>query len=266
MRRQSLYSNAIIIVGVVAILLAIGAGGGAGIFLNWESFAITVLGSFAALIMNYSWEDAISAYKDTRELFRQEVPDPLKTVEEFGSLAMRARREGLLVLEDEIPSLDPFLGKGLQMIIDGVDPAAIEQVLQTELVQIQQRHRTCGGMLGTWGSYAPAFGMIGTIIGLVKMLANLEDPTTIGPAMAVALVTTFYGAVMANLLLLPLAGKVGLKSQKLMLQREMIMEGLSSLQAGVNPRIIEQRLRAFIVPMSPSQRAGEVAKDEAANN
>ena len=117
-----------------------------------------------------------------------------------------------------------------------------------------------------WANLAPGFGMIGTLIGLVKMLANLDDPTTIGPSMAVALVTTFYGAVMANLVLTPLAGKVALKSQKLMLQREMILEGLASLQAGVNPRIIEQRLRAFIVPMSSSRRAREVEKDEAADN
>jgi chemotaxis protein MotA len=241
-------------------------GGGAGIFINWESFVITVLGSFAALLINYSLDEFLTSFKEAQALLKEKVPDPVQMVEEFGAMAVRARREGLLVLEDEIQSMDPFLGKGLQMIIDGLDPTAVNQVLVTELAQIEERHQTCGGMIGAWAALAPAFGMIGTLIGLVKMLNTLDDPSTIGPSMAIALVTTFYGAVMANMILIPLQGKVAIKSKKVMLQREMILEGLTSLQAGVNPRIIEQRLRAFIVPVGSSRKVEEEKRDEAADN
>jgi len=240
------------------------SGGGAGIFINWESFMITVVGSFAALLINYSWEEIVQSIKDIRALLKLETPDPVKTIEDFGALAVRARREGLLVLEDEIPKMDPFLGKGLQMIIDGMDSPAVSRVLETELAQVEGRNQTCAGMLMQWSNLAPGFGMIGTLVGLVKMLNTLDDPSTIGPSMAVALVTTFYGAVMSNFMLTPLAGKVTLRSQQALLYREMIMEGLLALQAGVNPRIIEQRLRAFVVPKSG--KAPEKPKQEAADD
>ena len=250
MRRPGLYTNVGIFFGVAAVLLAMISGGGAGIFLNWESFAITVIGSFSALLINYSWDEIVLSLQEIRALLKLKTPDPVQTIEEFGALAVRARREGLLVLEDEIPKMDAFLGKGLQMIIDGMDSAAVTKVLETELAQVETKNQTCAGLLGMWANLAPGFGMIGTLVGLIKMLNTLNDPSTIGPSMAVALVTTFYGAIMANYILTPLAGKVSLRSQQALLYREMIMEGLVALQAGVNPRVIEQRLRAFVVPQS----------------
>ena len=262
--RKGLYSNIGILVGVVAVIMAIMAGGGAGIFLNWESFAITVLGSFSALLVNYSWEEIMQSYQEIKALLKETVPDPVQTIEEFGALAVRARREGLLVLEDEIPKMDAFLGKGLQMIIDGMDAGAVTKVLETELAQVEIKNQTCAGLLNIWANLAPGFGMIGTLVGLIKMMNTLDDPSTIGPSMAVALITTFYGAVMANWVLTPLAGKVALRGQQSLLYREMIMEGLVALQAGVNPRVIEQRLRAFVVPKSgkaPAKLKVEAADD-----
>ncbi|MBS4055538.1 MAG: MotA/TolQ/ExbB proton channel family protein, partial [Thermaerobacter sp.] len=173
-------------------------------------------------------------------------------------------REGLLVLEDEIPKMDPFLGKGLQMVIDGMDSSAVTSVLEIEMSQVESRHSMASNLLGTWANLAPGFGMIGTLIGLIQMLAALDDPDAIGPAMAVALITTLYGAIMANWVFTPLAGKVMVKSKQVMLYREMILEGLTSLQAGVNPRVIEQRLRSFIAP--PSRKAEMKGKQAAADD
>ena len=206
----------------------------------------------------------MQSFQEIKALLKVKVPDPVQTIEEFGVLAVRARREGLLVLEDDIPRMDSFLGKGLQMIIDGMDSAAVTKVLETELAQVETKNQTCAGLLSVWANLAPGFGMIGTLVGLIKMLSTLDDPSTIGPSMAVALITTFYGAVMANWVLTPLAGKVALKGQQSLLYREMIMEGLVALQAGVNPRVIEQRLRAFVVPQSgkaPTKPKAEAADD-----
>ncbi|MBS3951261.1 MAG: MotA/TolQ/ExbB proton channel family protein [Peptococcaceae bacterium] len=264
MRKPVLFTNVGIIIGAGAVLMAVFSGGGASVFLDRESFMITVLGSFAALLINYSWDEITQSFFEIRALLKLEIPDPVQTIEDFGALAVRARREGLLVLEDEIPKMDPFLGKGLQMIIDGMDSAAVSKVLEIELVQVEGRHQTCSGLLTVWSNLAPGFGMIGTLVGLVKMLNSLDDASTIGPSMAVALVTTFYGAIMANFILIPLAGKVNLRSQRVLLYREMIMEGLMALQAGVNPRVIEQRLRAFIVPQS--DKASTRLKLEAADD
>jgi chemotaxis protein MotA len=263
MHKQGPITPVIIFGGLAAIVWAMMSGGGAAVFLNFPSFLITVVGSFAALMVNYSWEDARESYHDVRRLFKQIPPDPMETIKKFGELSTRARREGLLVLEDEIPEMEPFLGKGMQMVIDGMDPAVVTRVLETELVQEENRHSVAANMLATWGNLAPGFGMIGTLIGLVLMLNALDDPANIGPAMAVALVTTFYGAMMANFLLTPLAGKVMLKSRQVLLYREMVIEGLTALQAGVNPRVIEQRLRAFVLPARVSAKPD---KAEAAND
>jgi len=263
MRKPGPITPAIVFGGLAAIVWAMMSGGGATVFIDLPSFLITVVGSFAALMVNYSWEDASESYHDIRRLFKQIPPDPTETIKKFGELSTRARREGLLVLEDEVPQMEPFLGKGMQMVIDGMDPAVVTKVLETELMQEENRHSVASNMLATWGNLAPGFGMIGTLIGLVLMLNALDDPAAIGPAMAVALVTTFYGALMANFLLTPLAGKVLLKSRQVLLYREMVIEGLTALQAGVNPRVIEQRLRAFVLPAKGSTRQ---EKAEAAND
>ncbi len=261
MQKPEMYTRGIVVVGVLAVFIAMISGGNAMVFINWESFLITVLGSFAALMINYSLDDAMQVMRDARTLFKTKAADPYETIESFGVLATRARREGLLVLEDEIPELEPFLGKGLQMMIDGYEPDAVQNVLQREIGQLEAQHGTGVALLTTWSGLAPGFGMIGTLVGLVKMLANLDDPSTIGPAMAIALVTTLYGALMANFLLTPLAGKVSHESQRSVLYREMIVEGLTALQAGTNPRVIERRLQAFVVSAKRERR--EVVADAA---
>ena len=148
---------------------------------------------------------------------------------------------------------DEFLSKGLQLSVDGLEPQAIQEILETEVEHIQERHKLGADILTTMGIFAPALGMIGTLIGLVQMLQSMDDPSTIGPAMAVALLTTFYGALMANIICLPIAGKLRTRSGEEMMAKELMIEGVMSIAKGENPRILEQKLNAFLAPPQRQQ-------------
>ena len=173
-------------------------------------------------------------------------------------LAKRARREGILSFETVLDEIeDSFLANGLQMAIDGMEASAIREVMQTEIYFVEERHRLGADIFNTMGTFAPAIGMLGTIIGLVQMLMQMEDPSAIGPPMAVALLTTFYGTMLANLLFLPLAGKLRIRSQQELLSRNMVLEGVLAIQSGDNHRIVEQKLMAFL-----SRRTMETDRSE----
>ena len=164
-------------------------------------------------------------------------------------IARKARIEGILSYESQVKKVsDPFLAKGLQMAIDGLESSAIEDVLSTEIAYVGERHKLGAEIFSTMGAYAPSMGMIGTLIGLVQMLRQMNDPSHIGGPMAVALLTTFYGSVMANLFFNPISGKLKTRSKQEMLIKQMILEGVLSIQAGDNHRIVEQKLKAFISP------------------
>jgi chemotaxis protein MotA len=143
---------------------------------------------------------------------------------------------------------DDFLKKGILLIVDGTDPELVRNILETELAFLEDRHKTGQSIFETMGALAPAFGMIGTLIGLIRMLRNLNNPEAIGPGMAVALLTTFYGALLANLVFIPVAGKLKIRSNEEILNKEVMIEGMLSIQAGENPRIIEEKLKAFLAP------------------
>ncbi len=152
-------------------------------------------------------------------------------------------------MESELEGMDDaFLKKGVQLSIDGLEPAEISNLLEVEMDFIKSRHQLGAEIFTTMGTYAPAMGMIGTLIGLVQMLQNMDDPSTIGPAMAVALLTTFYGSVMANIICMPIAGKLRTRSKEEMLLKEMTVAGIISLSNGDNPRVLEQKLHAFVPP------------------
>jgi len=138
--------------------------------------------------------------------------------------------------------------KGLQLSIDGLEPNAINEILNTEIISIQDRHRLGSDIFTTLGTFAPALGMIGTLIGLVQMLQTMEDPSSIGPAMAVALLTTFYGSLLANVVCLPIAGKLRNRSNQEVVAKELMAEGIKSIAKGDNPRLLEQKLNAFLPP------------------
>ncbi|NLB29494.1 MAG: motility protein A, partial [Clostridiales bacterium] len=170
-----------------------------------------------------------------------------KDLELIISLANIARREGILQLEETVSDMDdPFVKKGIMLIIDGVDPSLVRDIMETEIDFISERHSQGQAVLLQMSSYSPAFGMIGTLIGLINMLADLNDMDSLGGNMAIALVTTFYGCLLANMVFTPLARKLGIMSSEEILQKQMTLEGMLSIQDGENPRIIREKLNAFL--------------------
>ncbi len=190
------------------------------------------------------------------------APSTSKLIEDMVSYAEIARRDGILSLESTTKDIeDPFIVLGIQMAVDGTDPELIEQVLTNDLENLAERHDTGKELLSTIGKYAPAFGMIGTLVGLVIMLSNMDDPAAIGPGMAVALLTTMYGAIIANAAALPLADRLARRSAEEVLYRTIIIKGVMSIQSGDNPRIVEQKLRTYL---PPNERTEEDADADAA--
>ena len=154
----------------------------------------------------------------------------------------------LALEEDSENETDPFLRKGLRLAVDGTDPQLLEKILETDVEQIENRHSDGAKLLGMGGTFAPAYGMIGTLIGLVNMLSNLDDPTQIGAGMATALITTFYGAVLANAVFIPLQGKLETRSKEELIIKTMVIEGIMAIQSGDSPRIVEEKLKSFLSP------------------
>lgn len=236
-----------IVSGIVLIAASIYLGGQANMFWSIPSVMITVGGSLAALMISYDINQIKGVLKITKQVFTINSMDPHELIDIFAELAKKARREGLLALEDDMDRLeDPFYKKGVQMMVDALDPELIRDILETDIDNMSSRHETGAGIYKTWGALAPAFGMIGTLIGLIAMLAQLDDPSKLGPGMAVALITTFYGALMANLVLIPMSTKLELRSEEEILLKSIILEGIIAIQSGMNPRILEEKLRAFL--------------------
>ena len=249
MKRFDLMTWLGILTGLGLVLLGIKMEGSITAFWSLSGLLITVGGSFGALMVNFRVEEIKQVIQVTRQAFFRHDESLLDLNQRFVYLTKRARREGLLVLEDLLPEIeDLFFRKGLQMVIDGFEPEAIESILFSELEALADRHELGQSLYQAWGQLAPAFGMIGTLIGLVMMLGKLEDPSAIGPGMAVALLTTFYGVIMANLVFIPLAGKLSIYSKEEINRKEIIIKALLALQSGVNPRLMEERLKAHFTP------------------
>jgi len=225
--------------------------GGASPLLYWDlpSVLVTVLGSLCTIFIAHPISRVMNigkVYAAACKIPKLETEKIIRILVEFSE---RARREGLLALEDNVQELDDeFMRKGIQLVVDGTDPEIIKTILENEMSQIESRHGEGCKLLDDWSKLAPAFGMIGTLIGLVGMLANLEDKSAIGPNMAVALITTFYGALMANILFIPVKGKLEDRTNNEMLLKAIMMEGVLSIQAGDNPRILFEKLVAFLPP------------------
>ncbi|MGV8146353.1 MAG: motility protein A [Alkaliphilus sp.] len=238
-----------IIVGLLFITLGIMDGGNLASFINIPSLQIVVGGTFAATFIAFPMKKVFESAKIAGKVFGTPKEDPTIVLTKIIELANTARKEGLLALEEKAQGIDDkFLNKGVMLIVDGTDPELVRNLLETELVFIEERHSDGRGLFDTLGMLAPAFGMVGTLIGLINMLAKLDDPSTVGPSMAVALITTLYGSLMANLIFIPIATKLKLRSREEILIKEIIVEGLLSIQAGENPRIIEEKLKAFLPP------------------
>ena len=248
-KRMDLLTVLGIVLGLSLVLGAIAMEGSLVIFWSFSSLMITVGGSFAALLINFQMPQMKMVFQITKKAFLEDVKDIGEYISIFVALGQKARREGLLALEDDLEQLDDeFLTSGMQMVIDGLDPEMIRDIMETEIEAMAARHRLGQDGFRSWGSLAPAFGMIGTLIGLIQMLVNLDDPSSIGPGMAVALLTTFYGALLANLIFIPLAGKLSIRSEAESAIRAAIIEGVLAIQAGTNPRILQEKLKAFASP------------------
>jgi chemotaxis protein MotA len=229
--------------------------GGIMPFVNIPSLMITVGGSIAALLIHFPLKSCIGVVGVVKNCFTQRLSTPREVIDQFKEFAAIARRNGLLALEERLPDLqDGFMVRGLTMVIGGSSKEEIQMVLETEISCIDERHRLGRKILEAMGAAAPAFGMIGTLIGLVQMLRTLDDPSQIGGGMATALLTTLYGAVLANLFCIPLAGKLDTRNKEEMTVRELTLMGLLSLVEGQSPRNVEGRLSAYL---SPTTRPAE---------
>ncbi|MEP9412508.1 MAG: MotA/TolQ/ExbB proton channel family protein [Candidatus Brocadia sp.] len=241
-----------LIIGAGLIMVGIVMSGGVTAVMGYidiPSIMIVVGGTVASTVVRFpipTVMGAIGVAKKTVFVKAGSVEEEIKRLVEYCKIS---RREGLLGLEKEIEKInDQFLIKAVRLLVDGSDTDTLRSILGTEIDNIRQRHSAGKGILEFAGSMAPAFGMIGTLIGLVDMLKKLDDPSKIGAGMAVALITTFYGVIVANLVLLPLAGRLDTLSKKELLLKEVIMEGVVSIQKGDAPMITEDKLKSFLQP------------------
>jgi chemotaxis protein MotA len=252
------------IVGVFGMMIFGIIAGGAGLATYWDlpSLLIVVLGSWFALMFAAKISDAVGVFKIIGLAFNVPNFGEKGIVTKLMAMSDKARREGLLSLEDEIGDLDDqFMKKGLQLVVDGTDAAVVRDLLEIEVSQMQDRHAGKIGLLNMWAALAPGFGMLGTVIGLIAMMKNLEDKASVGPNMAVALITTLYGSLIANALLTPTMAKLrGLDARESQV-REMIIEGILSIQAGDNPRILAMKLLSYLTPDDRKEVEAEVLKD-----
>jgi len=244
--------------GLLFYSLFSGAEGEIGAFIDIPSVAMVGLGTVFVTLLSVRLERFLGFAKIAKKAFFNPSEKPTELIKQMVQLADVARREGILSLQNSIGEIkDPFVSNGLQMVVDGTDADTVKQVLDLEMEAIDQRHSEGKTVPDMMGKYAPAFGMVGTLIGLVVMLKNMDDPTKIGPGMAVALLTTMYGAIIANFFALPLVDKLSAKHDEEMLYLEIAKAGILGLQAGDNPRMLEMKLMVFL---NPKQRAAAAAE------
>ena len=238
-----------LIMGTALVIGSIMIGGELTPFFDLPSVMITVGGSIAATLINFPMPKVLSVFGVIKKCFLTSLPTPQELIEQFKEFAAMARRDGLLALESQVEGVkDTFLRRGLELVVGGATKEEVESSLETEMSYIEQRHQTGKKLIDGIAAAAPAFGMIGTLIGLVQMLRSLDDPSQIGGGMAVALLTTLYGAVIANMFCIPLAGKLESRSQEEMMIRQLMLAGLTALVEGNAPRAVEQKLLAFLSP------------------
>ncbi len=234
------------IIGALAlIVLSMLMSGELSMFVNGPSLVIVFGGTIFACMIKYSLSQYLSALKVAGQSFKNKLPDPTELIDEVVALADEARKGGLLSLEGKEVSSD-FLQRGIQLLVDGHDPDVVKTLLSKDKMQAIERHNVGASIFSAMTDMAPAMGMIGTLIGLVAMLANMDDPKAIGPAMAVALLTTLYGAIIANALTGPMSDKLKLRAADEAMIKSLVIDALLAIQGGQNPRVIDSMLRAYL--------------------
>lgn len=223
------------------------AGSGINTFIDASSIFIVVGGTLGALIANYPMDDIKKIMTLVKIAFKKSDVNLEDQIENIVDMANIARKNGLLALEEKTRTMeDPFIKNAVMLVLDGTDPDLVKNVMETEVYFMDERHSKYAGIFLTGSSLAPAFGMVGTLIGLIAMLQELNDPSTLGPKMAVALITTFYGVLLANILFNPIAKQLQSLNAIEIIQKDIIIEGILSIQDGENPRVIRDKLRAFV--------------------
>ncbi len=258
-----------ITLGFIMIMLAILSNGGTeGVrsFVDVASIFIVLGGLIGSLLINFKFEQIKLFTTVFREAFRKNDNKIPELISLFIHLSDRARKEGLLALENEMEDVDDeFVKKGIMLAVDGIEPEVINEILNAEITAMEDRHYKGRVIIEKAGEYAPAWGMIGTLIGLVLMLSSLDDPSSLGPNMAVALLTTLYGTVLANLVFLPMASKLENKTEEEIFIKQIIIEGIIGVQSGQNPRILEEKLSAFLYGEEPSEPKEKLISEEKVN-
>lgn len=235
--------------GIAALVITIFVSGDLAGYVDIPSIICTFGGTAAITVMAFPFKKLKEGFKALKYVFVYNESDAESIIKSIIDLANVARKEGLLALEEAAQQLkDDFLQKGILLIVDGTDPELVRNILETELSFIEERHNSNQGVFSFMSTIGPGFGMLGTLIGLINMLANLSDPSTVGPNMAVAIVTTLYGSIIANVFCNPVVNKLKLRSSQESFMKEVMLEGMLSIQAGENPRIIEEKLKAFMSP------------------
>lgn len=237
---------------LIAWILVIGGmatGGSLGAYVDLPSLLITIGGTVGAVIASFPGDKLKAMGGVLKSAFVSKEPNLLGMVQTIVSFAEKARREGLLALEADVSELDnEFMKKSIQLVVDGTDPELVKAILDTEIGVREDRHLSNKAILDSMAELAPAYGMIGTLIGLIAMLGNLQDVSALGPGMAVALITTMYGSMVANMFAGPLAKKLAARSAQQIVAMELMVEGILAIQAGENPRIVEEKLKVFLPP------------------
>ena len=245
--------------GLILMSMVLG-GAGLSIYVDIPSVLMVIGGSFAAMLLSNPLQRMLGLTRYINHVFKVPNYELEKTISTLVNFSERARREGLLALEDDIEEVeDEFLKNGIQMVVDGTDPEIIKTILYNDLTQLEERHAVGIKLMGDWSSLAPAFGMIGTLAGLIAMLSNLDDPDAIGSGMAMALITTMYGSILANMVLIPFKNKLVDRDLDERLTREIMIEGILSIQAGDNPNILKYKLVSFLDPVKRQSMMEELA-------
>lgn len=240
-------------VGLLLLSVVIAPGASFKAFIDYPSAAVVIGGAIAATFISFPLGSILKFPKVLKKVFVARQKEMAPVIAQLVQFAEIARRDGILALESKIEEVeDPFILMGLHLAVDGTDSEMIEKILRTEMDAVAQRHKSGKALCDAVGRYAPAFGMIGTLMGLIIMLGNMSNPDAIGPGMAVALITTLYGALVSNLVFLPFADKLAFYSKRELEVRELIVRGILSIQEGDNPRAIEQNLKTML---SPAERA-----------
>jgi chemotaxis protein MotA len=233
--------------GTALVLVSMLLAANLGTFWDLTSIIIVLGGSSFATMIRWPLDKFIAGVKSTLKAISTKATAPKEIIDQILELAQTARKESILALE-KVTISDEFLAKAVRLLVDGYPPEVIQDMIDLEIDTLTQRHKDGRGIVENMGESSPAFGMIGTVMGLVVIMANLSDPSAIGPGIAVALITTLYGALLANLVFIPLGSKLKYRSEEEAINMEIVREGVNSISKGENPKVIQQKLEAYLEP------------------